>query len=416
MKIFLGRFPYLGVLFVVAILMITASLWYSNALVQRLAQKEERLVAFWADAYEYIFNNSNAEATFLVSQLILQKPPIISVPAIAIDQDGKIAAQNIPMAQNKDSKSQEKILARELRKMQQNAFPPITVELGQGKFLKVYYRETDELIQLRYYPFLNLIMMLFLASILFANFYIAQKNLQNKVWVGLARETAHQLGTPISALIAWIELLHQKASTPEDFMIVNELKKDIQHLETVAHRFSKIGSTPELSPNNLIPILNQSIAYLRNRITRSGNVVINLRNELPADLEVPISPELIQWVIENLLKNAMDALADRPGKIELHAFLKKNFVILDVSDTGKGIAPKDIARVFQPGFTTKKRGWGLGLSLCKRVITQYHKGKIYVYKTELEVGTTFRIILPLYPQKNRFLRFWEMLKIQKLDP
>jgi two-component sensor histidine kinase len=417
MKITITNINHLYYLLALAIFTILGLLWYSNSLVQRLAEKEERLVSFWADVYEYVANNSNAETAFLVNNIILKKPPIITVPAIAIDQDGNFTADNITLEGNADPASREKILRQEFKKMEANQFQPLNIELGAGKFLKVYYRETDELIQLRYYPYLNLAIMILFMSILFANFYTAQKNQQNAVWVGLAKETAHQLGTPIMGLIAWVELLRDKINDAEDEMIVTELEKDIRHLDIIANRFSKIGSTPELKPTDLSEILTNSINYLRSRLARSGAITMELNNELPPRFEIPVSAQLLEWVIENLLKNAMDAMAERRGKIELHVFRKNEFVIIDVSDMGKGIHPQNVKNIFKPGFTTKKRGWGLGLSLSKRIISEFHKGKIFVKKTELGVGATFRIILPIAPDKmNRFQRFWKMLKLEKLDP
>lgn len=378
----------------VALIIVAGSLWYSNSLVKELAHKEERLISFWADAYEFIAKHDNLETTFLIDNLILKK--LIPVPAIVVDEKSNPVMSNLRISRSLSEVEQKEILRRELKRMRDRNFTPIPIEYLPGSFHFVVYRETDELIQLRYYPLINLLVLAGFIGVVFVNFYIAQRSQQNKVWVGLSKETAHQLGTPISGLIAWVELLRASIRDENDQMIVDELEKDIKHLEIIANRFSKIGSDPDLVPYPISETLDHAVNYVRRRASRTSQVTIEFVNELPSDFKVLLSPTLFEWVIENLVKNAMDALTQRKGGIiHLTAFTRNEYVIIDVEDNGKGIAPRDIKNVFKPGFTTKKRGWGLGLSLSKRIIEIFHRGKIFVKKSEIDKGTTFRIIIPI---------------------
>lgn len=398
-------FEPIYILSAVALIIVAGSLWYSNSLVRELAQKEERLVSFWADAYEFIAKNDNLETTFLIDNLILKK--LIPVPAIVVDAKGKPIMNNLRISRTLPEAEQNKILQEELIKMKDRNFTPIPIEYLPGNFHFVVYRETDELRRLRYYPYVTLLVLLGFIGVVFVNFYVAQKSQQNKVWVGLSKETAHQLGTPISGLIAWVELLRTNIRDDNDQMIADELEKDIKHLEIIANRFSKIGSDPELTPYPIAETLEHAVAYVRRRASRSGQVTIEFFNELPDGFLTLLSPTLFEWVVENLVKNAMDAMAGRKGGyIYLRAGVKNDQLIIEVEDNGKGVAPGDVKKIFNPGFTTKRRGWGLGLSLSKRIIENFHKGKIFVKKTEIDKGTTFRIILPLKKKRANLFYFW----------
>jgi signal transduction histidine kinase len=261
-----------------------------------------------------------------------------------------------------------------------------------GQKMYIYYDESGIIKQLRLYPYLMLLVIVVFISVVFGSFFIAQKSEQNKVWVGMAKETAHQLGTPVSSLMAWVELLELNSDgNADDLELVSELKKDVNRLRTIAERFSKIGSVPELTPIDLAGLLERSSDYLRKRMPKK--VVLVLTNDVPEGSSIRVNEALFEWVIENLLKNALDAIKEE-GKITIHAFIKGNDYIIDVQDTGKGIPKGQFKEVFKPGFTTKKRGWGLGLSLSKRVVENYHKGLISVLNSEVGKGTTFRVILP----------------------
>jgi two-component sensor histidine kinase len=383
-----------------AIALVGSLLWYSNVLVQRLADKEERLVAFWASVYEYIGtasqdSGSQTEASFLVQHLIIQKPPIIQVPAIVTDSLGKPMFDNLILDSTLTASQRQQAVEEALADMKTNPYPPITIEYLPGQKHLVYYRETDELNKLRYYPYITILLLSIFILVVFAYFYSAQQSEQNKVWVGLAKETAHQLGTPISGLLAWSEVLKLKFENTEDEEIGQEIERDVRHLETIADRFSKIGSIPDLRLTPLSPTLGQAVEYVRSRAGRSGKVSIRYEDHLPPDTQVHLVPTLFAWVIENLVKNALDALVNRTGTITVRVRKEKSSVVIEVEDTGKGIARHHIRNVFKPGFTTKQRGWGLGLSLSKRIVEQFHRGRISIRKTELGKGTTFQIVLPL---------------------
>jgi len=380
---------------IVAAIIVLASLAYSNRLVGRLAEKEERLVAFWADVYKFIAQNDNPETNFLANNIIIKRPAIITVPAVVVDQKNHPIMNNLSPDSTLSPEAQKKFVEREFQKMRESGYKPIMVEYLPGQKHFVYYRETDELEQLRVYPYITFVLMFIFIFIIFINFNIAQISQQNKVWAGLAKETAHQLGTPISGLIAWVEILRMNAKTEDDQVVIEELEKDIKHLQVIADRFSKIGSEPDLQEYSIQQVIENALSYVESRVSRK-KVQLEFLNSLPAQQRIWLSPTLLEWVLENLLKNAIDALAHKDGaKITVEAFIKSEQVIIDVSDNGKGITRHDLTNIFKPGYTTKKRGWGLGLSLSKRIIERFHKGKIFVKKTEVDKGTTFRIQIPL---------------------
>jgi signal transduction histidine kinase len=259
-------------------------------------------------------------------------------------------------------------------------------DVAEGDYIEVCYDESIMLRRLNVYPYWVLgLVMLFVVVAIFA-LLTSKKAEQNKVWVGLSKETAHQLGTPISSLMAWTEIL--KEAYPDDALIP-EMDKDVKRLQLIAERFSKIGSLPEPVPSSLLEVMTHVIDYMDRR---TSNKVQMIRNFPEQDIIVKINPSLFEWVIENLCKNAVDAM-EGEGTITLFMQEHQDKVIIEVSDTGKGISRKNINNIFKPGFTTKKRGWGLGLSLAKRIVEEYHKGKIYVLSSEVGKGTTFRIEL-----------------------
>ena len=265
----------------------------------------------------------------------------------------------------------------------------IKIQLGKhsGDYIQVCYDESVMIKRLSLYPLVQLgVVLIFVVVAIFA-LLTSKKAEQNKVWVGLSKETAHQLGTPISSLMAWIEIL--KETYPQDALIP-EMDKDVKRLQLIADRFSKIGSLPESVPSSLNEVLEHVVDYMDKRTSKA----IQMVKEIPDhDVIVKINVSLFEWVVENLCKNAVDAMGSNAGKIILRVAETDNMVAVEVSDTGKGIRKKDIGNVFRPGFTTKKRGWGLGLSLAKRIVEEYHHGKIWVKSSELGKGTTFRIEL-----------------------
>ncbi|MDP1744368.1 MAG: HAMP domain-containing sensor histidine kinase, partial [Bacteroidota bacterium] len=264
---------------------------------------------------------------------------------------------------------------------------PIEVEFGDGSKSYIFYQESMLLTQLKYYPYVMFGIVGLFLLIAYLLFSTARKVEQNQVWVGMAKETAHQLGTPLSSLIAWLEYLKSKGLDHETSF---EIEKDIKRLETITDRFSKIGSVPKLDKVDLLGVLNESVNYIKLRTSKNVLFTIDAGNqkEVMAQLNVP----LFEWVIENLCKNAVDAMVGN-GSITITISDQTQFVYIDITDTGKGIPKSKYKTVFEPGFTTKRRGWGLGLSLTKRIIENYHSGKIFVKSSDIDKGTTFRIVL-----------------------
>lgn len=387
------RLSFYGLLLGTAVLLVAGLLWYSNHLVSQLAEKEERLVRFWADAAEHIYNSTDADANFLLENVLLKDDdPMFYVPAILTDSSGqRPLMHNLEFSEGISQQDSIEQLNQRLEEMQSStAYDPIRVTLPDSTYQLVFFRETDELRQLRYFPYITVVVVLLFLGFVFANVYLSQRSQLNKVWVGLAKETAHQLGTPISALMGWIGLLDANAETEDDREIVEELEKDVDKLNVIAERFSKIGSDPDLRPTMPGQLLERSVRYFQRR--SASKVNITLAAELPTGFQMPLSAALLEWVIENLIKNALDAGATQ---VKLHAQLLGKQLIIEVNDNGRGISQKNARAIFRPGFTTKKRGWGLGLSLARRIVEHFHKGRIALKHSEPGKGTTFRITLPV---------------------
>lgn len=378
-----------------AILIFASSWLYSRYLASQLAERESKSIQLYAGAIEVMRYGTPGDtnafydlADFITVNFIIDDNDIPRV----LKTENSLEGYNVSL--EGDSLKQMKQLNR-YKKDFASINDSIKVEFAPGRYNIVYYGESSVLRQLRYFPIVQVLVVVAFALIVFIGFAIAKRNEQNRVWVGLAKETAHQLGTPVSSLMAWIELLKLRAEEhPQDLELVNEMERDVKRLEKIADRFSKIGSQPELVEESLSGVLDRSAEYLKKRMTRSGSIQLHVNNRLPIDSQIPINPQLFDWVIENLLKNALDALPNGKGEINLSADAKGHQYIIDVSDTGKGIPKNNFQKVFEPGFTTKKRGWGLGLSLSKRIVENYHKGKIFVKSSEVGKGTTFRILMP----------------------
>lgn len=306
-----------------------------------------------------------------------------SVPVILTDETKKnvLAFGNLDSTKMKDTIYVNKTLNE--MKLQND---PIPVNLDNSKVNYVFYKDSLLLAQLKYYPYVQMGIIALFLLIAYSLFSSSRKAEQNQVWVGMSKETAHQLGTPISSLMAWFEYLQ---STDTDKNILNEMKKDVERLNTIAERFSKIGSTPQLESVNIYSVLKDVLSYLEKRISNKVSFDFEINQ---SSVMVLLNVPLFQWVIENIIKNAVDAMEGR-GKIIIHVFQEPEKVIIDITDNGRGINKSKQKEVFKPGYTTKKRGWGLGLSLAKRIIEEYHKGKIFVKWSEPGKGTTFRIIL-----------------------
>lgn len=369
-----------SILLLAAIIIGAGSLTYTNRLVNDLSVQERNKVELWAEATKILIN-AEPEVTDLSFPLsVIQNNT--TVPVILTDSAGKIITYN-----NLDSVriSKPQYLEKQFRLMRE-LNDSIVINLTEGDKNYIFYGTSILLNRLKYFPYIQLAVIMLFILVSYLAFSSSRKAEQNKVWTGLSKETAHQLGTPTSSLNAWVEILKDR---PEISDIVKELEKDAQRLAKITDRFSKIGSRPALQPAVLYDILNDTIQYLKSR--SSDKIIFELL--LPdKELMVNLNISLFDWVIENICKNAMDAL-DGDGIISISVNSNIEYVIIDISDTGKGIPKSRFNTVFKPGYTTKQRGWGLGLSLSKRIIEEYHRGKIFILKSDINKGSTIRIIL-----------------------
>ncbi|MEN8117393.1 MAG: HAMP domain-containing sensor histidine kinase [Bacteroidota bacterium] len=382
MDIYLKRRRGKIIFLVVAVLIGVASLLYTNWLTNKLEQEERNKVELWAEATKRISNTDELSSEYL-NFLLMVTTKNTTIPIIVLNEDGTFnTSANI----NYNEAKKEEVLSRELKKMKDRV-EPIRIKLSETNYQLLYYRESSILRNLRIYPFIQLVVIVIFIVVAYFAFYATQRAEQNQVWVGMSKETAHQLGTPISSLMAWIELLKLQGV---DENIIKEFEKDTRRLEKITERFSKIGSKPELLRLNLIEVLNSSVNYLKTR--SSGKVIFKTSFSEKDYIETPLNAALFSWVIENICKNAIDAMGNE-GNINIDLSEKENQVYIDITDTGIGVAKANHKTIFQPGYSTKKRGWGLGLSLAKRIIEIYHSGKIFIKWSELGKGTTFRIIL-----------------------
>jgi LytS/YehU family sensor histidine kinase len=364
-----------------AILIAIASHVISDMLIKELAQEERHKMEVWAEATRLTASKDAAVDMSLVLK-ILQGNTTIPV-VLCNSEDSILFVKNIDLPEN-DIDEFKKSIVKELKSKNQ-----ITIDMEDGTYQYVYYDDSIILKRLLIYPYAQLAVVFVFIVIAFLALASTKRAEQNKVWVGLSKETAHQLGTPISSLIAWLEYLKTKEI---DSSLLNEMEKDIKRLETIAERFSKIGSNPNPSPVDINQSIRIALSYMSTRISSKVKVFTHLTN---SPVLVLMNDSLFAWVIENLIKNAVDAMEGH-GEITLKIEEKERKVCIDVSDTGKGISKSKFKTVFHPGYTTKNRGWGLGLSLVKRIIESYHGGKIYVKNSELGKGTTFRIELKKY--------------------
>jgi len=368
-------------LFLGAILIGIGSLTYTNRLVKELSYEESQKIELWAEATQQLISADFENTDLSFQLLVIQNNN--SVPVIQTDSaDSIITHRNLDSAKVVNNPD---YLYKQLDLMKSENHSMV-IDLGGGDRNYLYYRDSIFLRKLQYFPYVQLgVIMLFILVSYFA-FSSSRKAEQNKVWVGLSKETAHQLGTPTSSLNAWVELL--KKENP-DFISINELDKDVKRLEKITERFSKIGSKPVLVPTRLYEVLQNSVNYLMTR--SSNNISFDLKSE-DKDIIVPLNEALFEWVIENLCKNAMDAMNGR-GKVRINIEDHTQIVYIDVIDEGRGIPKSKFKTIFKPGYTTKQRGWGLGLSLSKRIIETYHEGKIFVLNSDTNKGTTLRIVL-----------------------
>lgn len=367
-----------------AILIAIVSVVVSDILIKDLAREEREKIEVWAEATRVVTSEEPSLNMNLILKIIQGNT---TIPVLLCnDRDSVLTYKNIELPET----GAEAFLQQKLKEFK-NKNVPIAVDMEDGTFQYLYYDDSTNLKRLLVYPYAQLSVMAVFILIAFLALVSTKKAEQNKVWVGLSKETAHQLGTPISSLIAWIEYLKTK---DVDAYLLGEMDKDVKRLETIAERFSKIGSNPDPVPVNICDSIRSALDYMGTRI--SSKVHIHL--ELPEHpVLVLMNGSLFAWVIENLTKNAVDAMEGQ-GKITYTLEEKGDKVRIDVTDTGRGILKSKFKTVFNPGYTTKKRGWGLGLSLVKRIVESYHGGKIYVRWSEMGKGTTFRIELRKYKE------------------
>lgn len=431
-----------------AALLAVASLWYTDHLADRLMRQEREAIRLWARAQEYLATvdatNPHREAfarleavvagaplgpaatdslrqalawaramppsdeiDFVFNEIV--EPRRFSVPAIITDtaRTAVVTARNVRVDSTRGEAEVEALLLR--RAAQFDAIhAPLLLELGDGLPPQlVHYGESETVRALRVFPYVWLVFVALFVLVGYLGFSYVRRSEQSNLWVGMAKEAAHQLGTPLSSIIGWVELLRAMGG-PEE--VASELEKDAARLNRVADRFQKIGSVPELRPEQLAPAVEATADYIRRRLPRAGRAV-SLTVDVPADLHVEMNRELFEWVVENLLKNALDAMEGRGGAIAVRAFRvpprrgrRAPAVAVEVSDTGKGIERRAQRMVFRPGYSTKRRGWGLGLSLARRIVEEYHGGRLVLAHSRPGEGTTFRILLaeappPVAPQR-----------------
>ncbi len=387
-------------LLIFAVLIAGTSLIYTNYLVKNLSAAERTKAEVWAMSTRNIFNMPDINDEF--TTFIYAIRDSLSMPAIIADsRDSIIYWKGLDTAKTNINLSDEIVMEgssmpeydpdyfRKQLEIMKDQHPPIIVDLYNGDSWYIYYKDSLLLTQLRIFPYVQLTLITIFLAIAYTVFNSIRKSEQNQVWLGMAKEAAHQLGTPISSLMAWVELMKSKFNAEND-PLIGEMEQDVRRLEVVADRFSKIGSKPVLQQHNLYEVIQDFINYFSVRVSDKIEFEIRGDKHVEAQLNVP----LFDWVLENILKNATNAI-DSAGRIEvlITENIAKEQIFIDIHDTGKGIPRSDFEAVFQPGFTTRKRGWGLGLSLTKRMIENYHNGQIFVKDSEPGKGTTFRIIL-----------------------
>ena len=370
------------VLAVIAIAIVTGTVFYSNHLAKKIAAEEKIKIEQWVDASKDIANINNSSN--LASRIFTENSK--DIPMIQTnEQDSIMDHRNLDSAEIIRNRSYLADKLNEFKKLNQpiiwqNPFDSLQTN-------KVFYGESSLLKQVRYYPIVQLFIVTLFIIITLIAISTRNKSTQNQVWAGMAKETAHQMGTPLTSLQGWVELLRE---TPGMEKIVPEMSKDVDRLKLVSDRFGKIGSTPQLELNDIIVQVENMVSYIKRRSPDRVGFSINSYGE--TEVKAMINGPLFDWVIENLLKNGLDAMEGK-GAIQVNIKNETAQVTIDVIDSGKGISKQNISKVFKPGFTTKKRGWGLGLTLCKRIIEQYHNGELFVKQSEPGKGTTFRIVL-----------------------
>jgi len=384
-------------LLIIAIFIAVATLYYTQNLIQKLQEKERQIVELYAKGIEYVANTSSMDVdiTFLFDNIIkpIDFPLILTDPNNKVNLESRTDIRNIIYDTTLSRKELEVLFSNMIIEMD-NQHSPISVTYEDTLVLtKIHYGDSDLITQLKFYPYLQLIIAALFVILGYIGFSNIKRSEQSNIWVGMAKETAHQFGTPISSLMGWLEMLKIHYKDPDKVLdITEEITNDVEKLNKITYRFSKIGSTPELKKKIVFDEIKKVTEYFYRRLPQTGkSVELNIEGDRDASAE--LNSELFEWVIENLVKNALDAIGHKDGKINIVVSQSFNTVEIDVSDNGKGIEMKRRKDVFRPGYSTKRRGWGLGLSLSKRIIEGYHRGKIFVKNSIPGEGATFKIIL-----------------------
>lgn len=366
-----------------AALIFVLSLIYTNKLMKDLRQEEYRRMELWSHAMgEFINSDPETDIGFLFEVLENNQ----TIPVILVDADNEtiISYRNLDTIKMENAE----YAADKLEEFRNNGKESFSIIGPDGEVMNtIYYSDSLLLKKLQYYPYIQLILIAIFIIMGYIVLNVSRRSEQNHVWLGMSKETAHQLGTPISSLMAWLEIMRDEHGETEMF---SEVEKDVKRLEKIAARFSKIGSKPNLHENELVGCIRNTMSYLKTRIPATIHLETNITDT--DEIYLPLNVELFEWVIENLCKNAVDAIGTN-GTIRITIESDDKNVGIEISDTGKGISKSDFKNVFKPGYTTKNRGWGLGLSLAKRIVEEYHGGKIFVKSSEIGKGTTFRINL-----------------------
>lgn len=373
-------------------------------MVNELIRREQKIIKFYADIYKHYAEPEENQEDFVF--FLDEIAPTISFPVISTNENDvpnypfEQFSINVDIDTSLNLKLKREYLQKIVWEMGRN-YSPIIVDDSKGRILmKLYYSHSSLIDYLRYLPFISIIIIASFIFIGYIGFSSVKKNEESKVWVGMAKEAAHQLGTPLSSILAWLEIIRINKDNAEYIEeTVKEMQSDISRLNMIATRFSKIGSMPEMKVEDLSQLIEITCVYFEKRLPHLGKR-IDIVRELDLGIMANINIDLFQWVIENLLKNAAEAIEEKRGKVIVHlGYHSRKKIVITVRDTGKGMTIKTKRQIFHPGYTTKKRGWGLGLSLCKRIIEDYHKGKIYVKETTIGKGTTFVVEIPGSPLK-----------------
>jgi len=367
----------------IAVIIVVGTFFYSNALSNKISERERKKVEEWVAAQQMILQSSGTENLSLASIIVAEQQ---TIPVIETDErDSVMSYINIDTLSVAQDKNHLNELVSSYRR--KGAFITTYLDADGKKFNRYYYGESTLLTQIRYFPLVQLIVVILFTILMLVSIRNQHRSAQNHLWAGLAKETAHQLGTPISALSGWTELMNQGQDAK---LVLPEMEKDIQRLKLIADRFSMIGGKPKKKLCNLVDLVSHAVDYIKKRASEKTKIVFRIACQ--EQLNVHISAPLMEWVVENLLKNALDATEGK-GSVEVVISDNEKEVFIDVCDTGKGIPEGRQQQIFTPGFTTKKRGWGLGLTLSKRIIEEYHGGQLFVKHSDAEHGTTFRIQL-----------------------